>query len=74
MIWCFIGVFLVGLAISYFSCLNLRLFGPSFGLVDKPGERKIHEKVMPTDGGLAIWFTVVFPLALGQVFIWFLIF
>jgi UDP-GlcNAc:undecaprenyl-phosphate GlcNAc-1-phosphate transferase len=73
MIWCFAGTALTGFVLSYFGCLAIRLFGPSFGLVDKPGQRKIHEKVMPTDGGLAIWFAVVAPLALGQLIIFLLV-
>src|SRR5208282_5822892 len=44
----------------------VRRFGPRLGFVDRPGERKIHEKPMPTSGGLAIWLGLVVPLGLGQ--------
>lgn len=30
----------------------------ALGMVDKPGARKIHSKVMPYGGGLAIWLTL----------------
>ena len=40
--------------------------GAALGLVDRPGARKIHEKPMPTSGGLAIWLGLVVPLGLGQ--------
>ena len=72
MIWCFLIVFLTGLCLSYAGCFFIRAFGPKYGLVDKPGHRKIHEKVMPTDGGLAIWFAVVAPLAVAQLVLWLL--
>ena len=46
--------------------------GPRLGLVDRPGARKIHEKPMPTSGGLAIWLGLVVPLAVGQCLLWML--
>ena len=46
--------------------------GTAPGLVDRPGTRKIHEKPMPTSGGLAIWLGLVVPLGLGQCLLWIL--
>ena len=40
--------------------------GAALGLVDRPGQRKIHAAPMPTGGGLAIWLGIVVPLAVGQ--------
>jgi len=73
MIWCFALVFVVGFVISTICCQLIRVFGSRWGLVDNPGHRKIHEKPMPTDGGLGIWLGVVLPLAVGQLILWLLI-
>jgi UDP-GlcNAc:undecaprenyl-phosphate GlcNAc-1-phosphate transferase len=43
------------------------------GLIDRPGARKIHEKPMPTSGGLAIWLGIILPLALGHYLFWLLV-
>ena len=45
----------------------VRWFGPRLGLVDRPGERKIHAEPMPTAGGLAIWLGIVLPLTAGYL-------
>jgi len=66
-------VLAVGFVISSFLCRLLCRIAPKIGLVDKPGHRKIHTQPMPTDGGLAIWAAIVFPLAIGQLVLWLLI-
>ncbi|MGL4593360.1 MAG: MraY family glycosyltransferase [Thermoguttaceae bacterium] len=38
-----------------------------FGLIDKPGERKIHSSPIPTGGGLGIGFGVLITFAIGQL-------
>jgi UDP-GlcNAc:undecaprenyl-phosphate GlcNAc-1-phosphate transferase len=58
------------MAVAWIAGLGVRRFGPRWGLVDKPGHRKVHSTVMPTGGGLAIWLGIVVPLALGQLFVW----
>ena len=70
MIWCFTLILTIGFVISTVMCGRIRIFGPRWGLVDNPGYRKIHEKPMPTDGGLGIWLGVVLPLAVGQLILW----
>ena len=37
----------------------------SWGLVDQPGERKVHETPTPMGGGIAIWAAVLIPMLLG---------
>lgn len=32
-------------------------FGPKAGLIDEPGERRIHTTAIPSSGGLAVWAT-----------------
>jgi len=44
----------------------LRRLAPQWGLVDKPGLRKVHAHPTPFGGGIAIWAGVVLPLAVGQ--------
>ena len=41
----------------------LRRWAPAWGLVDRPGPRKVHETPTPMGGGIAVWFSVVTPLA-----------
>ena len=73
MFWCWLLVIAVAFFISMIFCHAIRKFGPRLGLIDNPGHRKIHEKPMPTDGGLGIWLGVVLPLAIGQLILWLLI-
>ena len=43
----------------------IRKLAPRFGLVDRPGHRKIHAAPIPLGGGLAIWAGLVLPLVVG---------
>jgi UDP-GlcNAc:undecaprenyl-phosphate/decaprenyl-phosphate GlcNAc-1-phosphate transferase len=61
---------LPSLIVCWAAAFAVRRFGPRWGLVDRPGHRKIHATPMPTSGGLAIWLGIVLPLALGQIAIW----
>ena len=53
--------------VSYPMGFLVRRYALRFGLVDKPGHRKIHDAPITTGGGLAIWCGVVLPLAVAQV-------
>jgi UDP-GlcNAc:undecaprenyl-phosphate/decaprenyl-phosphate GlcNAc-1-phosphate transferase len=57
---------LVAWAVAYY----LRRAAPRWGLVDQPGERKIHASPIPLGGGLAIWCGIVIPLAIAQLVAW----
>ena len=48
------------IAVSIVLTRVMICLGPKVGLVDIPGERRIHEKVIPRAGGLAVWLTLVF--------------
>ncbi|MDR0336219.1 MAG: undecaprenyl/decaprenyl-phosphate alpha-N-acetylglucosaminyl 1-phosphate transferase [Planctomycetaceae bacterium] len=52
---------------SVFLCRQIRYFAPYWGLVDHPGERKIHTKPIPTGGGLGIGLSVLLTFALCQL-------
>ncbi len=67
MIWLILGATLPSMLISFAAAYLVRRLGPRWGLVDRPGERKVHTQTTPTGGGLAIWLGVVGPFALGQI-------
>jgi UDP-GlcNAc:undecaprenyl-phosphate GlcNAc-1-phosphate transferase len=71
-IWLVAGSLIPSMLVAWSAALAVRRFGPQWGLVDKPGHRKIHSTIMPTGGGLAIWLGIVGPLAVGQLAVWIL--
>jgi UDP-GlcNAc:undecaprenyl-phosphate GlcNAc-1-phosphate transferase len=70
--WLILGAVVPGACVCWTAAWGVRRLGPRIGLVDRPGARKIHEKPMPTSGGLAIWLGLVVPLGLGQCLLWLL--
>ena len=70
MLWLIFGCTLPSLIVSWAAAFAVRSWGPRWGLVDRPGVRKIHTRPMPTAGGLAIWLGIVLPLAIGQALLW----
>jgi UDP-GlcNAc:undecaprenyl-phosphate GlcNAc-1-phosphate transferase len=73
MIWLVLGSLVPSMLVTWAAAFAIRRLGPRFGLVDRPGHRKVHTRPMPTSGGLAIWLGVVVPLAAGQVAAWILV-
>jgi UDP-GlcNAc:undecaprenyl-phosphate GlcNAc-1-phosphate transferase len=61
---------LPSMVVCWAAAFAVRRLGPRWGLVDRPGQRKIHSTPMPTSGGLAIWLGIVLPLAVGQAVLW----
>jgi len=57
-------IFIVPYLISLATCHFVKRYGPTVGLVDKPGFRKIHQVTTPTGGGLGVWFGVLIPFVL----------
>lgn len=53
--------------VSWLVVFYVRRKAPDWGLVDQPGERKVHESPTPMGGGIAIWFAVLFPMLLGTI-------
>lgn len=49
----------------------VRKYAPRLGLMDMPGERKVHTKVIPRGGGIAIFFGVLVSYILGYFLIQF---
>ena len=51
--------------ISVIAVAWVRRMAERLGLLDKPGERKVHSVPIPLGGGLGIWAGVMATLALG---------
>jgi UDP-GlcNAc:undecaprenyl-phosphate GlcNAc-1-phosphate transferase len=58
---------LPSLMISWLAGFVMRKLAPRWNLVDRPGDRKIHARVIPYGGGIAIWTALVLPLAILQL-------
>lgn len=72
MTWLLVGAVLPSLVVSCLAAFWIRRRAPAWGLVDQPGQRKVHATPTPLGGGIAIWLGVVVPLALGQAVVWLL--
>ncbi len=70
MLWLIFGCTIPSMIVCWAASFAVRRWGPRFGLVDRPGARKIHAEPMPTAGGLAIWLGIVLPLLAGQIVLW----
>ena len=70
MFWLIFGCTIPSMVVCWAAALAVRRWGPHWGLIDRPGHRKVHQVAMPTSGGLAIWLGIVLPLAVGQVLLW----
>ena len=60
------GAMIPSFLLACVGCFYLRKTAAGWGLVDQPGERKIHKEPIPLGGGLAIWLGVIGPLAIAQ--------
>ena len=70
MFWLIFGCTIPSMVVCWAAAFAVRRVGPRWGLVDRPGHRKVHDTAMPTSGGLAIWLGIVLPLAVGQIALW----
>jgi len=68
--WFLIGAMLPSLLIAAFAATVIRRLAPRWGLVDRPGLRKVHTRPTPLGGGLAIWLGMLVPFAAGQFVLW----
>ena len=68
--WLILGAVLPSACVCWIGGWIVRWLAPRVGLVDRPGARKIHDKPIPTGGGLAIWLGLVVPLGIGQCLLW----
>ena len=61
----FTVAFLLALAISLGLNRMMLAIAPCLGLMDQPGERRIHSHPIPRAGGIAIWLTFLLVVSLG---------
>lgn len=59
------GTVFPSLLVSWAATFVVRRFAARWGLVDHPGQRKVHDTPTPLGGGLAIWCGVILPFAVG---------
>lgn len=67
MSWLLVGAILPSLVVSLAAAGVVRRFAPRWGLIDRPGHRKVHSTPTPLGGGLAIWLGIALPLAAGHL-------
>ncbi|HZN34167.1 MAG TPA: MraY family glycosyltransferase [Pirellulaceae bacterium] len=63
------GSVLPSLIVSLLATWLVRANAARWGLIDLPGERKVHTAPTPRGGGLAIWLGVVATFAAAQLFL-----
>src|SRR5688572_22922199 len=61
------GSVVPSLVIALVATYVIRRRAAAWGLIDQPGERKIHTTPTPRGGGLAIWLGVVGAFAIAQL-------
>ena len=64
------GSVLPSLLIALAATYLVRRNAAAWGLIDLPGERKIHTTPTPRGGGIAIWLGVVGAFACAQGALW----
>lgn len=62
MVWATLALVPVGFLLSFGLTWGVRAVAPRFDFVDKPGGRKVHAKVTPLGGGIAIFWAIALPL------------
>ncbi len=67
MLFAFVLAFVAAFMVSANTCGLVRRFAPQLGLLDKPGERKIHTTPIPVGGGLGIGLGVLMTFAAGSL-------
>jgi len=63
-------LFAQALGVSLLLTPLARALGPRLGMADRPGPRKIHARVMPRSGGLAVYASFVGILLLDLALAW----
>ncbi len=69
--WFLGGTILPSCLVAWTATFLIRRWAPRWGLVDRPGARKVHLTPTALGGGLAITLGVVIPFAVGQLLLWY---
>jgi len=72
MLLAYAGIIFLSFILSLILTFIVKKIAVRVGFVDHPEERKVHEKVMPLGGGIAIFFSVVSTIAAGFIAVRFL--
>lgn len=64
------GSVLPSFVVALLATYVVRRYAGAWGLIDLPGERKVHTTPTPRGGGLAIWLAVVATFAAAQLVLW----
>jgi UDP-GlcNAc:undecaprenyl-phosphate GlcNAc-1-phosphate transferase len=67
LVWLISGAVIPGLLVSWSAAFAIKKVAPRFGLLDRPGARKVHTVPTPLGGGIAIYLGVLVPFAVGSV-------
>lgn len=70
MSWLIFASFVPSLLVAWAACYLMRHLSPRIGLIDQPGQRKVHQVPTPLGGGVAIWLAIVLPFAGWQMALW----
>lgn len=62
-----IASILPSLVVAWLATYVLSRFASRLGLIDQPGERKVHSSPTPRGGGVAIWLAVIATFGAGQL-------
>jgi UDP-GlcNAc:undecaprenyl-phosphate/decaprenyl-phosphate GlcNAc-1-phosphate transferase len=65
--WLILAASIPSLIVSLTVAYAVRRLAPGWGLVDRPGHRKVHTTPTPLGGGLAVFAGIVLPLACGHL-------
>ena len=60
---------LASFLIALVSAFWVRRWAAGWGLIDQPGDRKVHVTPTPMGGGIAIWLGVVVPFLAGTLLV-----
>jgi UDP-GlcNAc:undecaprenyl-phosphate GlcNAc-1-phosphate transferase len=65
------GAIVPSFLVSWGAGYRVRHRASAWGLVDRPGMRKVHDAPTPLGGGAAIWLGVVLPFIYGKIGLWY---
>lgn len=69
--WFLLGTMIPSFLVSYCMLFAIRKGAVQLGLLDRPGQRKVHAHPIPLGGGLGIWAGLFLTFALGSVAVFF---
>src|SRR5438874_11159955 len=64
-----LGLGVTSFIIAWLATLAMIRIAPRFGLIDKPGGRKIHAAAKPLGGGVAIFLGIALPTLAGLAYV-----